>query len=140
MRYPDVLHPQARQRAGRACAIPLTAAGTAQAGIPFNQVKNGQASWYNDAGYGSCGTQTNAATEILVAAPAAYWTTANPNNDPLCQGVFIAATHNGRTVRAQVRDKCPSRGPDKIDLSLPAFQRLADPGIGIINITWKFVR
>jgi expansin (peptidoglycan-binding protein) len=123
-----------------AVLLPVVLAGTAYADIPFDQPMNGNATYYNDAGFGACGTQINAATEMLVAVPASYWTTANPNNDPLCNGVSVEATYNGRTVRVPVKDKCPSCSSVHIDLSYPAFAQLADPNLGNIPLTWKFVR
>jgi len=123
-----------------AVALPLTVTGTAYADIPFNQPINGNATYYNDAGFGACGTPINAATEMLVAVSASYWTSPNPNNDPLCQGVSVQVTYNGRTITVPVRDKCPSCGSGHIDLSQPAFAQLADPALGNIPLTWKFVR
>jgi rare lipoprotein A (peptidoglycan hydrolase) len=99
---------------------------------------SGTASWYNDAGYGACGTQINAATQMLVAAPAALWTTPNPNNDPLCRK-SIRVTYNGKTITVPIKDKCPSCPSNKIDLSQPAFSSLANTSVGIINVTWQIV-
>ncbi|GGN10837.1 hypothetical protein GCM10011609_58410 [Lentzea pudingi] len=99
---------------------------------------SGTASYYNDAGYGACGTQINAATQLLVAAPAALWTTPNPNNDPLCRK-SIRVTHNGKTITVPIKDKCPSCASNKIDLSQPAFASLANTSVGIINVTWQIV-
>ncbi|WP_329790474.1 cysteine/serine endopeptidase inhibitor [Lentzea sp. DG1S-22] len=99
---------------------------------------SGTASYYNDAGYGACGTQINAATEMLVAAPAALWTSPNPNNDPLCRK-SIRVTHNGRTITVPIKDKCPSCPSNKIDLSQPAFASLANTSLGIISVTWEIV-
>jgi expansin (peptidoglycan-binding protein) len=123
-----------------AVALPLATSGTASADIPFNQPISGNATYYDDQGYGACGTWLNAATEMLVAVPASYWTTPNPNNDPLCTGVSVQVTYNGRTITVPVRDKCPSCGSGHIDLSRPAFAQLADPNLGNIPLTWKFVR
>ncbi|MFD4641863.1 cysteine/serine endopeptidase inhibitor [Lentzea sp. NPDC058436] len=99
---------------------------------------SGTASWYNDAGYGACGTQINAGTQMLVAAPAALWTTPNPNNDPLCRK-SIRVTYNGKTITVPIKDKCPSCASNKIDLSQPAFSSLANTSVGIINVTWQIV-
>ncbi|SDL96200.1 Rare lipoprotein A (RlpA)-like double-psi beta-barrel [Lentzea albidocapillata subsp. violacea] len=114
-----------------AAVLSLVFTGTASA-------VNGTASYYNDAGYGACGTRINAATELLVAAPAALWTTPNPNNDPLCRK-SIRVTHKGRTITVRIKDKCPSCASNKIDLSQPAFSRLADTSLGIISVTWQIV-
>lgn len=98
----------------------------------------GTATWYNDSGYGACGTNIDAATQMLVAAPAALWTAPNPNNDPLC-GQSIQVTYNGTTLTLPIEDKCPSCDAGHIDLSEPAFQQLADPAIGVITVDWKIV-
>lgn len=123
-----------------AVALPLTTTGTAYADIPFDQPINGNATYYDNSGYGACGTWLDANTEMLVAVSASYWTTPNPNNDPLCTGVSVQVTYNGRTITVPVRDKCPSCGSGHIDLSKPAFAQLADPNLGNIPLTWKFVR
>ena len=123
-----------------AVALSLTTVGTAWADIPFNQPINGNSTYYDAAGFGACGTQIDARTQLLVAVPASYWTTANPNNDPLCRGVSVRVTYNGRTVTVPVADKCPSCDGKHIDLSAPAFSRLADTNLGNIPVTWSFVR
>lgn len=119
-------------------ALTVLGAGPAAADIPIGQPIDGTSTYYNDAGYGACGTQINAATDWLVAVPAAYWTTPNPNNDPVC-ALSVQVTYNGTTITVPVKDKCPSCDPSHIDLSLPAFQSLADPGLGVIDVTWEFV-
>jgi len=123
-----------------AVALPMAMTGTASADIPFDQPINGNATYYDNAGYGACGTWLDANTEMLVAVPASYWTTPNPNNDPVCTGVSVQVTYNGRTITVPVRDKCPSCASNHIDLSKPAFAQLADPNLGNIPLTWKFVR
>ncbi|WP_073483043.1 cysteine/serine endopeptidase inhibitor [Streptoalloteichus hindustanus] len=121
-------------------ALPLTITGAAGAAVPFANPIGGKATYYDNAGYGACGTRINANTEMLVAVPASYWTSPNPNNDPLCKGVSVEVSFQGRTIRVPVRDKCPSCDRTHIDLSKPAFARLADPSRGVIQVTWKFVR
>ncbi|WP_045745481.1 cysteine/serine endopeptidase inhibitor [Actinoplanes rectilineatus] len=115
----------------------------AAAAIPIGQPIAGKATFYNDAGYGACGTPINAATEMLVAVSHTYWTTANPNLDPLCQGISVEVTYNGRTITVPVKDKCPSCAATHIDLSQAAFAQFAstDPADtpGVLNLTWKFV-
>lgn len=120
--------------------VPVVLDGTAYADIPFGQPIDGNATYYNDAGYGACGTQIDASSQLLVAVPAAYWTTANPNDDPLCQGVSVQVSYNGTTITVPVQDKCPTCDANHIDLSQPAFAELADPGLGNIPVTWEFVQ
>ena len=50
-----------------ALMIAVFGVGSALAAIPVGQTRTGKMTWYNDAGYGSCGTSINAATEELVA-------------------------------------------------------------------------
>ena len=122
-----------------AVTLSFVSAGAAWADIPFDQPITGNATYYNDAGYGACGTQIDASTQLLAAAPAAYWTTANPNNDPLCQGVSVQVSYQGRSITVPVVDKCPSCDSTHVDLSAPAFSQLADTGLGTIPVTWSFV-
>ncbi|EGC33310.1 hypothetical protein DICPUDRAFT_92439 [Dictyostelium purpureum] len=101
---------------------------------------SGVASYYNDAGTGACGTPINARTDMIVAIPTSYWTNpSNPNADPLCNS-RIRVTHNGRSVELAVVDKCPTCGPNKIDISESAFIKLdGSTTRGIIDITWEFL-
>ena len=52
--------------------------------------------YYTDAGYGACGTQINAATQLLAAVSHTLWTASNPNNDPLCKKC-VQVTYKGKT-------------------------------------------
>jgi len=116
------------------------AADAATRAIPIGEPMTGSMTYYNDAGFGACGTPVNAATEMLVAVSFQWWTTANPNNDPLCQGISVQVTYNGKTITVPVKDKCPSCDATHIDLSQPAFEQLAPLSLGVVNgITWKFV-
>ncbi|GAA2828766.1 hypothetical protein GCM10010441_61530 [Kitasatospora paracochleata] len=124
-----------------AAAMLALGAGTASAAIPVNKPMNGTATYYDDAGFGACGTQINAATQLLVAVPHSWWTTANPNNDPLCKGISVKVTYRGKSITVPVRDKCPSCDSTHLDLSKPAFATFAPLGQGVINgLTWQFVR
>jgi hypothetical protein len=115
----------------------------AQAAVPIGQNQVGVATYYNDAGYGACGTQINAATEMLVAVSYQWFTTANPNADPLCSGISVQVTYNGKTITVPVKDKCPSCDSTHIDLSQAAFGQFAstDPNTtpGVLNVNWQFV-
>jgi ricin-type beta-trefoil lectin protein/rare lipoprotein A (RlpA)-like double-psi beta-barrel protein len=119
------------------------AAEAAAATIPIGQTQAGVATYYNDAGFGACGTQINAATEMLVAVSYQWFTTANPNADPLCSGISVQVTYNGKSITVPVEDKCPSCDATHIDLSQAAFGQFAstDPTTtpGVLNVTWQFV-
>ena len=122
-------------------AMLLFVSGTGPASaVPIGESRTGKMTWYDDTGYGACGTQINAATEDLVAVSYAWWTTANPNADPLCNGISVQVTYNGRMITVPVKDKCPGCPAEHIDLSKSAFQKLAPLDVGVVNgITWKFV-
>ncbi|MER5432162.1 cysteine/serine endopeptidase inhibitor, partial [Streptomyces sp. NPDC002588] len=113
--------------------------GAAFAAIPIGQSYTGKATYYNDVGYGACGTPINASTELLVAVSYQWWTSANPNNDELCQGISVEVSYNGRTITVPVKDKCMGCTSEHIDLSLPAIRSLGSDDV-LNGITWKFVR
>ncbi|MBO0655844.1 RlpA-like double-psi beta-barrel domain-containing protein [Streptomyces triculaminicus] len=136
-------------RAARSAAVVLAAAATgialaagpAAADVPIGQPMNGKMTYYTDKGFGACGTPIDANSQDLVAVSPSWWTSANPNNDPLCKGISVEVSYNGKTVRVPVRDKCLSCDRTHIDLGRPAFQKLAPLDRGVVNgITWKFVR
>ncbi|WP_063749025.1 cysteine/serine endopeptidase inhibitor [Streptomyces sp. NRRL B-24484] len=123
-----------------AAVVPVLGAGTEAGGLPVGQLRTGRTTWYDDAGTGACGTAIDASAEDLAAVPAAWWTATDPNDDPLCTGISVEVGYQGRTVTVPVRDQCPGCPADHLDLSRPAFRRLADPDLGVVDgITWRFV-
>lgn len=126
--------------AAGALALVLLANGPAAADVPIGQPMSGEMTYYNDVGYGACGTQIDASTQYLVAVSYQWWTAANPNNDPLCDGISVQVTYNGQTLTVPVVDKCPTCDATHIDLSEPAFTEFAPIGTGVVTgITWQFV-
>src|SRR5688572_21357970 len=69
-----------RQRTRAVLALSMAAAlfGLVEASpasaVPIGNVKQGKATYYNDAAFGACGTQIDAANQMLVAVPKKYWT------------------------------------------------------------------
>ncbi|KAL6636368.1 hypothetical protein U3516DRAFT_836988 [Neocallimastix sp. 'constans'] len=61
---------------------------------------------------------------------------ANPNSAAVCN-TCIKVTYNGRSVIGKVIDKCPSCAAGAIDVSLPLFRKLADPDLGVVNVSWE---
>jgi hypothetical protein len=123
-----------------AAVLTVPGIGQAFADIPIGQPMTGEMTWYNDSGYGACGTQIDASSQLLVAVSPSWWTSADPNNDPLCQGVSVQVTYNGNTITVPVEDKCASCDATHIDLSEPAFAELAPTGDGVeTGISWQFV-
>jgi hypothetical protein len=113
----------------------------ADSATPFGQPMSGNMTWYNDVGNGACGSAVDASSQLLVAVSPSWWTTANPNDDPLCQGVSVQVSYNGMTITVPVADKCASCSATHIDLSEPAFAELAPLSLGNVSgITWQFVQ
>ncbi len=123
-----------------ASALLLLAGGPAAAAVPIGQPMSGEMTYYNDVGYGACGTPIDASSQYLVAVSYQWWTAANPNNDPLCSGISVQVTYGGKTLTLPVADKCPTCDAGHIDLSQPAFAEFAPLGTGVVTgITWQFV-
>jgi len=56
-------------------------------------------------------------------------------------GACAELSSGGNSVVVQVVDQCPtcSHGSNQIDISQAAFQTLADLGVGVLDITWRYV-
>lgn len=109
--------------------------------LPFNQPMTGNMTWYDTLGIGACGQQIDPATQDFVAVPSQWWSADNPNNDPLCQGISVKVTYNGKTITLPIMDKCPACEPTHLDVSKPAFAKLAPLDEGNVQgVTWEFVR
>lgn len=119
----------------------LAPADAAESG-PSGESRSGIATYYNDAGYGACGDRIDAATDMLVAMSYRWFTSANPNDDPLC-GLQVEVTYQGKTITVPVADECPSCDATHIDLSQAAFAHFAsaDPSDtpGVLNVSWRFL-
>ncbi|MGW1467831.1 cysteine/serine endopeptidase inhibitor [Streptomyces sp. NPDC002308] len=122
-------------------AVTLGGVSLALADDPVNnQEMTGQMTYYNDKGYGACGDVVDAATEDLVAVSYAWWTTDDPNEDPICDGVSVEVSYEGKSITVPVKDQCPSCEADHLDLSQTAFEQLAPLAKGLVTgISWKFV-
>jgi chitodextrinase len=111
-----------------------------QSSIPFGQPMSGSMTYYNDIGTDACGGQINPTTQALVAVSHVWWTAANPNNDPLCNGVSVQLTYNGQTITLPVVDACASCDATHIDVSQAVFQQFAPLSVGLLTgVTWQFV-
>uniref|UniRef100_A0A7E4VYG1 DPBB_1 domain-containing protein n=1 Tax=Panagrellus redivivus TaxID=6233 RepID=A0A7E4VYG1_PANRE len=107
--------------------------------VPLNQPFTGHFTYYNDAGVGACGAQIDASSQQLVAASHEWFTSPNPNNDPICQ-YCLKVDYKGKSITVPVKDKCPSCARDHMDLSLPAFSALENPDVGnAYGATFTFV-
>jgi hypothetical protein len=125
---------------GTGIALAAGAAAQGTAGVPIGQPVTGSITYYNNEGLDACGKSIDASSQHLVAVSAHWWSAANPNDDPICQGISVQVTYHGNTITVPVEDKCASCDADHIDLSQSAFAELAPLSVGVVNgITWKFV-
>lgn len=62
------------------------------------------------------------------------------NNSPLCgKKVIITNTQNGKTVTVTVADECPTcKNKFSIDLSVAAFDAIANESEGEVPISWVY--
>lgn len=130
--------------AGGAVALVTVTLGSVSLALADDPIStrtvSGQMTYYNDSGYGACGSQVDAATEDLVAVSHEWWTSANPNEDRLCDGVDVEVTYDGKTITVPVKDMCPSCDAGHLDLSQTAFEKLAPLEKGLVKgISWRFV-
>ena len=107
-------------------------------------IYQGDGTYYSPSvGFGSCGHQN--ADSDLVAALAAVtmgaYNPSNPNNNPVCgHKVKVWETSNpSKTVTVTIVDTCPGcKGRWDLDLSPAAFDKLANPSVGRIHLSWEF--
>lgn len=108
-------------------------------------VYKGDGTFYSPSvGFGSCGHQSQD-TELVAALAAGsmrLYNPSNPNNNPLC-GHKVKVWQDGKpnnSVTVAIMDTCPGcHGEYDLDLSPAAFNKLANPDVGRIKISWEFV-
>uniref|UniRef100_A0A915N5K4 RlpA-like protein double-psi beta-barrel domain-containing protein n=2 Tax=Meloidogyne javanica TaxID=6303 RepID=A0A915N5K4_MELJA len=107
----------------------------------LNQSFKGTFTYYDNVGLGACGKQIDPSKQMLVAISSSQWTTANPNADPLCNNICVKVDYKGKSITVPVKDKCPGCNSTHIDLSKPAFAKLADLGKGHLGgATIKYIK
>ncbi|WP_394847629.1 RlpA-like double-psi beta-barrel domain-containing protein [Pendulispora brunnea] len=122
-------------------AVLFTSPAWAATDVPIGEEHTGKITWYTDKGYGACGTKIDASSQNLAAVSSKWFSSSNRNNDPVCKGVSVRVSYNGKSITVPVVDECPSCDREHVDLSLPAFSALADPDDGVVQgVTWSFVR
>ncbi|CAG8591420.1 1226_t:CDS:1 [Paraglomus brasilianum] len=101
---------------------------------------NGDVTFFSP-GLGSCGRVNKSSDKICAVSKILYdrfTKNGNPNNNSLC-GKKIAVTVGSKTVTVTMVDRCEACGPNDIDLSPGAFNKLAKPSQGRVRGHWKFV-
>ncbi|KAL8703604.1 MAG: hypothetical protein Q9201_003229 [Fulgogasparrea decipioides] len=108
-------------------------------------VFQGDGTFYNPSvGFGSCGHQNSDSDLVAALAQSTMrlYNPSNPNNNPLCgHKVRVWETSKpSNTVTVAIMDTCPgcTHSNFDLDLSPAAFNKLANPAVGRIKISWEF--
>ena len=114
-----------------AMAQPTAAATRVTAKAIGEKAVKGQATLYElQSGGGNCSYPSPPAGNLYVAlSPGEYAAAA------ACGG-YLNVTGPKGTVRVKVVDQCPECAAGHIDLSRTAFARVADPGKGLVGVTY----
>ncbi|KAI9465048.1 expansin family protein [Lactarius psammicola] len=94
----------------------------------------GRGTWY-EPGLGNCGW-TNSRSDLVVAMPKSLY---DRNNGSNC-GQKVQISYKGKSVTAEMVDSCPSCGGNDLDMSPSTFQRLAPLSVGVIQVSWHFLK
>lgn len=99
----------------------------------------GDLTFFNPA-VGACGN-TNSDGDFIAAISTALFDAetpdSNPNKNPLC-GRSIIARHGGKEVRVTVADRCVGCATHDLDLSVAAYNQIADPNAGRVKGSWNW--
>lgn len=93
----------------------------------------GIATFYQATGMGSCMFDPTP-NDLMVAAMNAE----QYDNAGAC-GAFVDVTGPRGSVRVRIVDLCPECRAGHLDLGAQAFARIADPRLGRVPITWRWV-
>jgi expansin (peptidoglycan-binding protein) len=110
-----------------------SAVAAADAPAPsFGDLHSGEATYYAATGKGNC--SFDASDDLLVAAI----NTEDYAGAAMC-GAYLAVSGPAGTVTVRVADRCPGCKRGGLDLSRQAFERIASPGAGRVQVTWQIV-
>lgn len=122
-----------------ACEPPLSPANGDLARVepqPLTELRPGLITWYNAEGIGNCGFDPSPPADpyfvALTTVGGLY------GNATWCGGCVEVQGPLGSVV-ARVVDSCPDCGPDHLDMSPQAFEKVARLVDGRVQIRWRFV-
>jgi hypothetical protein len=103
--------------------------------------QHGQGTFYST-GLGACGITNNDGQHICAVSHDLFdsfpgYNGANPNNNPIC-GRQVTASYQGKSVTLTITDRCEGCKVTDLDMSPSAFNSVADPTLGRIDITWHW--
>lgn len=100
-----------------------------------SDVHTGVATFYSVSA-DNCGTSSTDSDFVCAISKQLYDTLTNNEDISQYCGKTIDITYNGKTITVKVVDSCESCDANHLDLSPSAFQALANPDLGVIDITW----
>ncbi|GAV28508.1 hypothetical protein PMKS-001979 [Pichia membranifaciens] len=100
-------------------------------------VQNGIATFYS-VGADNCGTSSTDSDYVCAISQKMYDSVASSESISEYCGHSININYNGKTITVKVVDSCESCDATHLDLSPSAFQALADPDLGVIDIQWEW--
>lgn len=101
--------------------------------VPIGDLYQGHAAYYYADGSGNCSFDPSP-DDLLVAA----LNEADYGNADWCGAYAHVVGPNG-AVTVRIVDRCPGCDPGHLDLSVEAFEQIADLSAGFVPITWQFV-
>jgi len=104
--------------------------------------QSGQGTFYAT-GLGACGITNNDGQDIAAVSHLLFdtfpgYNGANPNNNPLC-GRKARAHRGDKSVVVELTDRCEGCALLDLDFSPHAYNQLADPALGRVQITWELL-
>lgn len=98
----------------------------------------GDATYYN-LGLTACGEVFHN-SDYVAAIAFSYWTTPNPNKDPMCyKRARVTDPTNGKSIVVAIKDKCSGCKLGDIDLSPTAFEQFRNKDVGRFTVSWDFI-
>lgn len=100
--------------------------------------KRGDLTYY-DLGLTACG-QVYTNKDMVAAIAFKYFTTSNPNVDPICgKRVKVVDPATLKSIVVMVRDICETCKANDIDVSPTAFEKLKSKSVGRFKVMWDFI-
>ena len=100
---------------------------------PFEEVVNGQATYYYATGGGNCSYPTGTGMPYVVAM-----STTDYASGAYCGACLEVNGPHGQVV-VRVVDRCPGCSVGHIDLSSDAFAAISPLSAGLIDVTWRYI-
>jgi hypothetical protein len=93
-------------------------------------------------GMGACGIINDDSDHIVAVSHSLFdsypgYDGSNPNTNPLCNKKIVAS-YQGKSTTVTVTDRCQACATTDLDFSPAAFDDLANPALGRIDITWSW--